>query len=107
DLQEIERDALRRLRTDTRQATELVDQRLHDAFVDVHGLSVPPSPPRIEPRSIPPVTAPSFCDCSSLAWRVASLTAATTRTSSVSTSSRSTTLGSIVMLASISWAACM
>ena len=42
------------------QPTELVDQRLHHAFVGVHGLSDPPRPPSIEPRSMPPVTAPSF-----------------------------------------------
>src|SRR5690349_21099923 len=59
DLQEVKRDALRRLRADAGQASELVDQRLHDALVDVHGLSEPPRPPSIEPRSRPPVTAPS------------------------------------------------
>ena len=47
------------------------------------------------------MAAPSFCACSSLAWRIASCTAATTRSSSVSMSSGSTTLGSIVMRAQL------
>src|SRR5262249_3916606 len=109
DLQPIEGDALRRLRTDPRHPPELVDQRLHDPFVDVHGSSAPPGPPMpspspkppsTEPRSMPPVAAPSFSAWSSRAMRIASTTPATTRSSGVSMSSGSTTLGSILIASS-------
>ena len=36
DLQQVERDALRRLGPDAGQTTEFVDERLHDAFVGIH-----------------------------------------------------------------------
>src|SRR4029078_8372473 len=77
-LQQIERDALRRLGADAGQPAELVDERLDRTLVHVHRWGPeagrPPStPPRlpklpsIESRSRPPVAAPSFCDCMSFA----------------------------------------
>src|SRR5690606_12517615 len=53
------------------------------------GQNRPPRP------AMPPMTWPISRSCSSFAWRCASATAAVTRSSSISTSSGSTTLGSM------------
>jgi hypothetical protein len=70
--QEVERQALRRLRTDPRQAGERFDQpgdRLDDGLTTAMR-------PYIPGRRSPPVTADIFCSASSREDRSASLTAA-------------------------------
>ena len=101
-LQQIERDALRRLRADTGQAGRARRSASGRALRRALIRRVPSQASRRGRRAsrrdrVRRLRAPSFWACSSCAWRIASTTAATTRSSSVSMSSGSTTLGSIVI----------
>src|SRR5690606_13436136 len=95
--QQVERDALGTLRTDAGQPAQLVDQVLNDTFVHAYIPGRPrlPMPGRPSPPPSPPAIGPSFSCWSCCALLVASRTAATTRSDSVSTSSGSTILGSM------------
>src|SRR5690606_11550494 len=92
DLQQVERDALRRLRTDAGQLAEGVDQFLDR--VGVVGHEVPPNrPPRSSPSPRPASGLASAC--SAVTLDDASRSAASTRSSSSETSSGSTASGSM------------
>ena len=92
-LQQVERDALRRLRADAGQPAELVDELLDRDLVEGRHPRQAAEAAEVEPAGD---ARPCFSACSSCARRSASLTAATTRSSSISTSSGSTTSGEIV-----------
>src|SRR5439155_10323941 len=97
--QEMESETLRRLRTDRRQPAQLVDEAL-DRPLERTGQSdssrSPPRSPRPRAdRSRPPGSAGAIAVAFSSASRMPSLTAATTRSWSISTSSGSITSGSM------------